>query len=917
MIWYALGALAAIGITIACYYLFAPGPRRWRAYQRARRLLDGGAWQEALALTAYLRAGRLNPTWQGRLRNLAGECHQLAIDETLKEKAFEEALEHALDAADLLGLNAAEQRGRIVEASLADVRRLFAQMMAGGASEQGDPTPVLTAIDRTARLAEQLPPEGVFWRALTLVRQGDLEGGLAALTTIYDVIGRQVVDVPLYLGILMFRLGKPQEALRYLAEANRVDSNCPVVPWQMGVALVASNGDSGLAVRALQRAIGNRGLTLWIQQQERLWLEGFPEGRSYIRRLATRHRFICPLLGSDLRILLRQGQLALAQAYYRQDRFQEAADLYDQLLKSSPPTVMLLRGYGLSLARLKRYDEAYKQLRLALEQENPKDPFTAGYLALCGAMGKPTNEGDKPKNIAWALRLLSAYPASGDAEWAGIVSEVHAEARLYNLHPALADQVLLCDTLAAVADLPGSAAAATDAKAAAAFAHLTASHPEAVKPVYAWLYVRAATANGYTGAQDLAMFARTFQVSAEARAYFDAHQWDFKEAEYTYLERAAKHAPGRFPAALGGNYRERGEAFLLARSKNLEKEGKKTPARDSAEVLLRLAPDSVAAHDRLACLHYRAGEVDRAVELLDGWRKLAPADHWPLVRQAIIEQERGNASRRSQVINDALGLTQGRLRSEVAMLGARLAIRACAKGWANLKDAPVRADAGSSESLLSARDLLQACLQDQPEHTEALWCLAAVRSILGEREALAAQAPLMDRPTVTDARFHFLGAVCHLAAGDYRRVIDAGARAAQEQALATESKFLVALANIRLGELDVARTALSAPAADEKSPSVAHARALLGNVNYQRGAYDDAIRWWNQVEATSRAKWGLDAPLQQIVLLAGLAALEEGRYESAADRFREAAKLGLRDRRIGGLITYALVKAGQKLLYSV
>ena len=40
-----------------------------------------------------------------------------------------------------------------------------------------------------------------------------------------------------------------------------------------------------------------------------------------------------------------------------------------------------------------------------------------------------------------------------------------------------------------------------------------------------------------------------------------------------------------------------------------------------------------------------------------------------------------------------------------------------------------------------------------------------------------------------------------------------------------------------------------------------------------------------------------------------------GRYEQAADRLREAGRLGLRDRRLGPLLTLSLVKAGQKLLY--
>jgi hypothetical protein len=51
------------------------------------------------------------------------------------------------------------------------------------------------------------------------------------------------------------------------------------------------------------------------------------------------------------------------------------------------------------------------------------------------------------------------------------------------------------------------------------------------------------------------------------------------------------------------------------------------------------------------------------------------------------------------------------------------------------------------------------------------------------------------------------------------------------------------------------------------------------------------------------------------VWLAALKALQTGRYENAAERLREAGKLGWRDRRLGPLLSFALVKAGQQLLY--
>src|SRR5262249_6357577 len=148
--------------------------------------------------------------------------------------------------------------------------------------------------------------------------------------------------------------------------------------------------------------------------------------------------------------IIRQGQQALARVHYRQEHFQEAADLYGKLLEESPPTVALLRGYGLALARLRQYDQAYKQLRIALDQEEPKDPLTAAYLAWCGAMGKPVQADDRPRNVQWAIKLLARFPLPGNAEWAGIASDVFAEARSLNMDLAREDQALLCDALASV-----------------------------------------------------------------------------------------------------------------------------------------------------------------------------------------------------------------------------------------------------------------------------------------------------------------------------------------------------------------------------------------------------------------------------------------------------------------------------------
>jgi tetratricopeptide (TPR) repeat protein len=172
----------------------------------------------------------------------------------------------------------------------------------------------------------------------------------------------------------------------------------------------------------------------------------------------------------------------------------------------------------------------------------------------------------------------------------------------------------------------------------------------------------------------------------------------------------------------------------------------------------------------------------------------------------------------------------------------------------------------------------------------------------------------MNRPAVKDARFHYLGAVCHLAARDYNGALELGRRAAADDSLAVESHYLMAWAHVHLNDTAAASQALQR-VVNAKTPAADHGRALLGKLSFARGDYDDAIKWWSSMEAGRRSEWKLDETLQQTVYLAGLTSLENQKFEQAADRFRESGKLGLRDKRLGSLLTLALIKAGQRLLF--
>jgi tetratricopeptide (TPR) repeat protein len=873
---------------------FGPGARRRRAYTRALRLLHQGAWQEALALVQeQQQGGKLAPVWEGRWRNLAGECHRRAGDAALEAKQFEEGLAHYSSAAELLNLNDSEGRHATVEAMLAEVRRLVSL---------ADPAQTEAAQVLVARvLAIQSPcPEASFWQGLCHVRQNHMEEALACLRTAHERTADRFFDPALYLGALLLSQGAASEAVRYLSEANRLAPACPFPSWQLGLALLASGGDGALAVRALQRAL-ERLLTLSKSglapaSVQRAWLDGLTDAQSFVHRLAARSPYNCPVLGSNLPTLGRQVRLALGQAHYRQGDYQAAIDLYKSMLGESAPTVPVLRGLGQTLARLERYEDAYKHLRAAYDQEEPKSPLTAGHLAVCAAKGRPTQPGDKAKNVSWAIGLLSQFDLRGDAEWAGLCNAIHAEARSIGLPVAVEDQFHLCDTLASVH--------AVDPTAAAAYAHLAASDPSRVRPEYAWLYCRAAQQHGYSGEHDLELFATTFRDESAARAFYAQRQWDFDDMEYTYLERAAARQLGRFPEALGPDYPARGERLLLERSRRQEQAGREAAAVASATVLLALAPRNLVARDRLAALSYRRGDLDQAVRLLADWHFLDPVDPVPLMRQAVIEHRRGNRESFTQTLDQALALASGQERAEAAFLGARLALASSFQGRA----------AGAADREQALR-WLEVCLQKDPNHKDALWCLAAVRAVAGDRAGLAARAAFMEHPEVSEGRFHYLAACCHLAARDTSCVVDAAARAVNaDAALLTECAYIMGWAHLHAGHLTAAAQLLEQVAAEAKSPSADFARALLGSINLSRGFYEDAIHWWEALAPDRRAAWQIDEPLRATVFLSGLLALADGQFEHAAARFREAGRFGLRERRLGALLVLALVKEAQGLL---
>src|SRR5260221_1821119 len=105
----ALAVAASVGGGVGFWRVYGKGPRRNRTYKQTRESLHQGNWQAAKARLVELRnLGPASAEWAGRITNLEGECLRAAGDAALAERYFEEALEHHLAAAKLLGTGASE-----------------------------------------------------------------------------------------------------------------------------------------------------------------------------------------------------------------------------------------------------------------------------------------------------------------------------------------------------------------------------------------------------------------------------------------------------------------------------------------------------------------------------------------------------------------------------------------------------------------------------------------------------------------------------------------------------------------------------------------------------------------------------------------------------------------------------------------
>src|SRR5207245_46682 len=105
----------------------------------------------------------------------------------------------------------------VFESMLAEARRLFA-------ADAESATKAAQELLARTLLLQSPCPEASFWLGLCQLRSGQTDLALASLTAAHQAPGPRFLAPPLYLGAILLREGRPQEALRFLADANRVDS---------------------------------------------------------------------------------------------------------------------------------------------------------------------------------------------------------------------------------------------------------------------------------------------------------------------------------------------------------------------------------------------------------------------------------------------------------------------------------------------------------------------------------------------------------------------------------------------------------------------------------------------------------------------------------------------------------------------
>lgn len=841
----------------------------------ARRALERGDHQAALALARRARppAGAARRSWHDEQRQLEAEALYAAAEVALRERRFADALAFYEVVAGLLGLDKAEAGRRVVEAMLAEARRLSVAEPDNAAL----PEILGHILERQSRC-----PEASFWLGLYRLRRGDNQAGTTALTTAHDAAQGRPIDPALYLGAIWLREGKPREALRVLADANRIVPNCPLVAWQLGVALLQSGGDALLALRALQKATGPDGFPKYLRAPHRLWAETL-SADSWVRNVSQRAGaqgsiFRCPLGLDQIASVLQQARLTLAETLVTCERADEAVPVFADLLRSQD-SLAVRRGLGLALLHLGRTDEALPHLHRAHTAEKPPTAVTTGALAACLAQAG----GDRAANARHALGLIASLNVRADANWARHAGAVFAAAQAAGVGVSAEEVAELAAVLVS--------ADAADPTAAAVYNLLATLQPQAVSVEAAGLYVRAAQRHGVNLPLDEFLFDRAMADRAATRELFQAQEWDFDAAERQYLERWADRHPGTYPAAPGIDYADEAETALLADANRLLSQRRPEDARGVAKLVLKLNPASGPAHDRLAELAFRGGDRTAAADWLRKWRDRCPNDPLPLIRLAAFDAADRRPAEGLAAAHQALDRVRGVARVPVLILAARLAV-----------GADKRADAAT---------LFDECLSLDPNNPVALAGRSALAWSEGKFARLIRLSDRMAEVQAEDPWFHYLAGAALLLAGRFDEAEVSARYAAGDPATAAEGRHLLALVRDRRNDPAGAADLLKDPAVAAGAAGQ-HAVALRGQAAWRGGDYVEALRCWQTLPDGRLKTWNLATVIGGTAFLAGVQALRAGDAEDACRWLRKAAEVGHPDPRLESLLAAACAGAGTR-----
>jgi tetratricopeptide (TPR) repeat protein len=208
-----------------------------------------------------------------------------------------------------------------------------------------------------------------------------------------------------------------------------------------------------------------------------------------------------------------------------------------------------------------------------------------------------------------------------------------------------------------------------------------------------------------------------------------------------------------------------------------------------------------------------------------------------------------------------------------------------------------------------------------------------VRWLQNDHAGLTRQATEFDDASAAEPRYHWFAALTRLTAGDHAGTLQSCARLAERAdrrqpstehpngaagatlVLATEACYLAGLAQLELHDYAGAARSLAVAGQTPASPSHAQSMALWGLACFQQHRHQEAVERWQAVDAGRRAAWKLNETLAHTVFLTAVEAFHDGRFEQAAEKLRQAGKLGCRDRRLGPLLVLSLFKAGQQVVY--